>query len=309
MPDQYELERYLNVLHETDRHLGRLFDTVRRLKLDQDTLIVVMGDHGQAFGYPHNTYIQGRTMYEEDVHVPLMFWFPRRYQMATRSNDGGRPGRPRPDDRRARRGAAGAGLAGTEPLRTTRSSRAYFYVAEDHFTLGLREGNWKYIFALREGVEELYDLDKDPDEQHNLAKARARACGPHAAAAGRVDRGQPPAVPTGRPHLIRSEVTQRPCRHCVRDRAPGHLAHSPACRIAHRRHGYTVVWLKSLHAAHQLSTTLRETPNIDVDSLTDQELPWRGRPRTIVGSQTLPGEAGAELEMNQPACQARTGSR
>jgi arylsulfatase A-like enzyme len=50
-----------------------------------------------------------------------------------------------------------------------RSSRAYFYVAEDQFTLGLREGNWKYIFALREGAEELYDLDKDPDEQHNLA--------------------------------------------------------------------------------------------------------------------------------------------
>ena len=26
VPDQYELDRYLNVLHETDRHLGRLFD-------------------------------------------------------------------------------------------------------------------------------------------------------------------------------------------------------------------------------------------------------------------------------------------
>ena len=86
VPDQYELDRYLNVLHETDRHLGRLFDTVRRLRLDQDTLIVVLGDHGQAFGYPHNTYIQGRTMYEEDVHVPLMFWFPRLYRQPTRTS-------------------------------------------------------------------------------------------------------------------------------------------------------------------------------------------------------------------------------
>ena len=84
VPDQYELERYLNVLHETDRHLGRLFETVRRLRLEQDTLIVVIGDHGQAFGYPHDTYIQGRTVYEEDVHVPLMFWFPRLYHSATR---------------------------------------------------------------------------------------------------------------------------------------------------------------------------------------------------------------------------------
>lgn len=171
VPDQYELERYLNVLHETDHHLRRLFDTVRRLKLDQDTLIVVIGDHGQAFGYPHNTYIQGRTMYEEDVHVPLMFWFPRRYQMATRSNMVGGQVDLAPTI---------AELAGVPPapdwqgrslFDPTRSSRAYFYVAEDHFTLGLREGNWKYIFALREGVEELYDLDNDPDEQNNLAKA------------------------------------------------------------------------------------------------------------------------------------------
>jgi arylsulfatase A-like enzyme len=171
VPDQYELERYLNVLHETDRHLGRLFDTVRRLRLDQDTLVVVIGDHGQAFGYPHNTYIQGRTMYEEDVHVPLMFWSPRRYQMATRSTTVGSQVDLAPTI---------ADLAGIPPapdwqgrslFDTTRSSRAYFYVAEDHFTLGLREANWKYIFALREGVEELYDLDKDPDEQHNLAKS------------------------------------------------------------------------------------------------------------------------------------------
>jgi arylsulfatase A-like enzyme len=171
VPDQYELERYLNVLHETDRHLGRLFDTVRRLKLDQNTLIVVMGDHGQAFGYPHNTYIQGRTMYEEDVHVPLMLWFPRRYRMATRSNTVASQVDLAPTI---------AELAGVPPapdwqgrslFDTTRSSRAYFYVAEDHFTLGLREGKWKYIFALREGVEELFDLETDPDEQHNLAKA------------------------------------------------------------------------------------------------------------------------------------------
>lgn len=170
-PDQYELERYLNVLHETDRHLGRLFDTVRRLKLDQDTLIVVIGDHGQAFGYPHDTYIQGRTMYEEDVHVPLMIWSPRRYQMATRSNTVGSQVDLAPTIADLAGAPPAADWQGRSLFDTKRSSRAYFYVAEDHFTLGLREENWKYILALREGVEELYDLDKDPDEQHNLAKA------------------------------------------------------------------------------------------------------------------------------------------
>jgi len=169
VPDQYELDRYLNVLHETDAHLGRLFETIRRLKLDQSTLIVVIGDHGQAFGYPHNTYIQGRTMYEEDVHVPLMFWAPRIYKSATRTKVVGSQVDLAPTI---------ADLAGLPPapdwqgrslFDSVHIPRAYFYVAEDHFTLGIREGNWKYILSLREGVEELYDLEHDPDEQHNLA--------------------------------------------------------------------------------------------------------------------------------------------
>ena len=64
VPDQYELGRYLNVLHETDHQLSRLFDAIRLAGLDQNTLVVVVGDHGQAFGYPHDTYIQGRTVYK-----------------------------------------------------------------------------------------------------------------------------------------------------------------------------------------------------------------------------------------------------
>ncbi len=47
--------------------------------------------------------------------------------------------------------------------------RAYFYVAQNEFMLGVREGNWKYILDLRAGAEELFDLEHDPNEQRNLA--------------------------------------------------------------------------------------------------------------------------------------------
>jgi arylsulfatase A-like enzyme len=176
VPDQYDLGRYLNVLHETDRHLERLFETIRRDGLADDTLIVVVGDHGQAFGYPHNTYIQGRTVYEEDVHVPLMFWFPHLYRSAMRSKTIGGHVDLAPTI------AALAGLPaapdwqGRSLLDTDHPPRAYFYVAEDHFTLGVREENWKYIFDLREGVERLFDLDRDPNEQQNLAMVQPERC-------------------------------------------------------------------------------------------------------------------------------------
>ena len=47
---------------------------------------------------------------------------------------------------------------------------------EDSFTLGVREGSWKYIYDLRDGTEELYDLDRDPNEQHNLATTQPDRC-------------------------------------------------------------------------------------------------------------------------------------
>ena len=40
----------------------------------------------------------------------------------------------------------------------------------------MREENWKYIFDLREGAEELYDLSRDPNEQHNLAALQPERC-------------------------------------------------------------------------------------------------------------------------------------
>ena len=150
-----------NVLHETDRHLGRLFDAVRRTGLADNTVIVVTGDHGQAFGYPHDSWMQGKTLYQEDVHVPLMLWSPRRFRTGTRSKS---------ITSHVDLAPTVAELAGLPPapewqgrsvFDAVRVPRAYFYVAEDQFTLGIREDNWKYIFNLREGLDELYNLDQD----------------------------------------------------------------------------------------------------------------------------------------------------
>jgi arylsulfatase A-like enzyme len=170
-PDQYDLGHYLNVLHDTDGHLARVFDAIRRAGIEQDTLIAITGDHGQAFGYPHKTYGQGQSAYEEDVHVPLMLWFPRLYQSAARSATIGSHVDLAPTIADLAGVASAPEWQGRSLLRPGHMPRAYFYVAEDHFTLGLREDNWKYLFDLREGTDELYDLDRDPTEQRNLAAA------------------------------------------------------------------------------------------------------------------------------------------
>ena len=174
--DAYDLNRYLNVLHETDHHLERLFETIRRAGLADDTLIVVTGDHGQAFGAPHDSYMQGRTVYEEDVKVPLMFWFPRRYASARRSLTIGSHVDLAPTIAEIAGIPPAPDWQGRSLLDSGHPPRAYFYVAEDHFTLGVREENWKYIFDLREGTEELYNLTLDPTEQRNVAASQPERC-------------------------------------------------------------------------------------------------------------------------------------
>jgi lipoteichoic acid synthase len=176
VPDAYDLNRYLNVLHDTDNHLEELFTAVRQAGLADDTIVALVGDHGQAFGYPHDSYLQGRTAYEEDVHVPLLLWFPRRFKTPqqspvvgghvdiapTRADLAGLP--PAPD------------WQGRSVFDVRHPPRAYFYVAQDEFKLGVRDGNWKYILDLRAGSDELYDLGADPNEQHNVAAANRDRC-------------------------------------------------------------------------------------------------------------------------------------
>jgi hypothetical protein len=56
-----------------DSILARLLDSFRECGLLNDTLFVLVGDHGESFG-EHGTFIHNNSMYEEDVAVPLVFW-------------------------------------------------------------------------------------------------------------------------------------------------------------------------------------------------------------------------------------------
>jgi arylsulfatase A-like enzyme len=173
---EYDLDRYLNVLHETDAQLARLFAAVRESGQADNTLIVITGDHGQAFGYPHDSYAQGRTIYEEDVNVPLMLWSPARFRAAVRPGVIGSHVDLAPTIAEIAGVTPAPDWRGRSLLDTARPPRAYFYVAEDHFRLGVRESAWKYIYDLREGTEELYRLDLDPTEQRNLAASERARC-------------------------------------------------------------------------------------------------------------------------------------
>ena len=46
---------------------------LRERKLLDDTLVVIVGDHGESFG-EHGSYVHNNSLYEEETTVPLIFW-------------------------------------------------------------------------------------------------------------------------------------------------------------------------------------------------------------------------------------------
>lgn len=76
------LDSYLACVRHTDGFLSRLIASFRAAGVLQDTLFVIVGDHGESFG-EHGTVIHNNSMYEEEVTAPLIFWSADR-RLATR---------------------------------------------------------------------------------------------------------------------------------------------------------------------------------------------------------------------------------
>jgi len=67
---------YDGAIHYLDRHLGGLLDEVRRLQLREDTVVVVFSDHGEDFFDHFSIATHGHSLYEELMHVPLVIRVP-----------------------------------------------------------------------------------------------------------------------------------------------------------------------------------------------------------------------------------------
>lgn len=174
--DDWDLGRHLNTLAEVDRQMARLFAGLRRRGLDRDTLVVVTGDHGECFGSPHETWGHGFKLYDEGVKVPLILWSPALFEGSGRSATIGGHVDVNPTILDILGLRAPGSWEGRSLLAAGRPPRVYFYAANDDYLLGVREGDFKYIYNATRGREELYDLPRDQDEQVNVAERHPDRC-------------------------------------------------------------------------------------------------------------------------------------
>jgi arylsulfatase A-like enzyme len=182
---------YLRALYDAevafvDGAFGRLMEALRGRGIDDDTLVILTSDHGEEF-HEHGGFEHGRTLYREQLAVPLIIRFPDRAYAGRRVSHVARQIDILPTllawlDVPIPAGVQGAPLP---PLRDGADQDGAAVEAYSETRLGGGEMaavstvDWKVIHRLRGGgpVVEMYDLDRDPAETMNVAAERPIALG------------------------------------------------------------------------------------------------------------------------------------
>lgn len=166
-----------------DHYIGEIRRLLEKKGLAESTLIILAGDHGEAFGEHGET--DGHTIfaYEENIRVPLVFWsgrgFPRGLRVAARA--GLVDIFPTVLDFLKLKAPAFVQGKSLVPLLDGRRAPARdLYFESDYFQdvlgcaplRGVLSGPFKYIDLPK---PELYKLARDPAEKTNLAGAESGA--------------------------------------------------------------------------------------------------------------------------------------
>jgi hypothetical protein len=166
-----EVDRYRNAIHEGDEALGTLIDGLRSRGLADRTMVVVFGDHGEAFQqHPGNI---GHTLqiYDENVRVPYLISIPGATMTETRAAGPASLVDTAATLRDLTGLPAEPGQQGTSLL-ASGSRMAFFFTDYSLGWLGLRDGCWKFLYEMSSKRAKLFDVCGDPDERRDAAAAQ-----------------------------------------------------------------------------------------------------------------------------------------
>jgi lipoteichoic acid synthase len=160
---------YLGALQSTDAALGRFIGAMRTESADRNTVFIVVGDHGEAFG-EHGRRVHSTTIFEEEVHVPLLIYDP--HAAASRSD-------PRlarlldlpPTILQLAGGTPEPGWKGIDLWSGSAAKRAFMYTTWRGVQAGFRQGATAYMLDYYTGRASKFDLRSDPGERRPLPVA------------------------------------------------------------------------------------------------------------------------------------------
>jgi choline-sulfatase len=175
---RYTAAPYDGEVAYVDAAVGKLLSWLRLRGLYDGAMIAVMADHGEALG-EHGEITHGIFLYDETIHVPLLFKMPQERSAATRVDNRAELVDVLPTMLQAAgiavpKEVQGESLLSMLKATTSRDRPAYAESDYPHRTFGwsslrsLRTGKYLFIEAPR---KELYDQTADPKAEHNLSAA------------------------------------------------------------------------------------------------------------------------------------------
>lgn len=175
---QQYMHDYMRVIHSVDRNVGRVLDYMKKNGLLENTIIVYTSDQGFYMG--EHGWFDKRFMYEESFRTPMLVRFPGGVkgdipEMVQNIDHAATflqlAGVPVPEDIQ---GDSYLPLLKGEKPKDWRTSLYYHYyeypaehAVKRHY--GVRTDRYKLIHFYNDiDVWELYDLQNDPMEMHNI---------------------------------------------------------------------------------------------------------------------------------------------
>lgn len=182
----HAMRRYAAEISGIDDGVGRILDTLKKHKLDENTLVLFTADQGLAGGHSGfwgmGDHTRPLTAYDWTAHVPLIYRQPGRIAA----------------DRRSDLLVSNYDVLPTvleflelkdkTPTKPPLPGRSYAKVLrgqqldwdntvffEFEFLRSIRTPEWRYIDRFPTGPHELYNVKNDPGERHNLAGEQAQA--------------------------------------------------------------------------------------------------------------------------------------
>jgi arylsulfatase A-like enzyme len=194
----FAADAYDDCIADLDEQLGILIDQLNRRGILDNTWLIIVSDHGESFGEHPGVFVHGSSLYDTEIHVPLLIIPPGgkpttkevnetvtlRDMAATIADIAGLklekpfPGEPltrfwtTPESRAiASTPSPTPALVLSEVAPNKPSERDYWGAPTPLPPLGsLKDSHWSYINRDQGKTEELFRVNEDPREQHNLAE-------------------------------------------------------------------------------------------------------------------------------------------
>ena len=169
--NQTIINRYDNSIYYADEQIGKLKKILEDKDILNNTIVVIIADHGEMINEQHGYRFHGSSIYEGNIKIPLAIFLPGQKSQLIKERVKSIDVVPTLLDTLS---LNSSNLFQGEIMK--KDSEIFIMAQTQNFMIGIIKNNIKYIVNLNTGEpDEAYNLSEDPKELQNLLKKKSSA--------------------------------------------------------------------------------------------------------------------------------------